>query len=175
MIIPFFNYSKLYLNYKSNFDKIFYKISSKGSFIMQQDLEIFEKNLSKFHGIDHCIGVNNATDAMQLLLVADNIGVGDEIQINVHSNTKEFNVENKDSYIIVNVNAKAVKNLTYNATSQRDKYQKAYNKKKYKTGEVDCFTFAMEILNDRLAGDLKPNPIGEDNNERFDDLKKGRS
>jgi dTDP-4-amino-4,6-dideoxygalactose transaminase len=87
MKIPFFNYSKLYLNYKNNFDKIFYNISSKGSFIMQQDLEIFEKNLSKFHGIDHCIGVNNATDAMQLLLVADNIGAGDEIIFCSHTMT----------------------------------------------------------------------------------------
>ena len=39
----------------------------------------------------------------------------------------------------------------------------------------DCFTFAMEILNDRLQGDLKRNPEGDDNDERFEDLKKDRT
>lgn len=33
----------------------------------------------------------------------------------------------------------------------------------------------MDILNNRLLGDLKRNPEGEDNDERFEDLKKGRN
>jgi len=87
MKIPFFNYSKLYLNYKYNFDKIFNDISSRGAFILQSDLEVFEKNLSEYHGIKYTIGVNNATDAMQLLLIADNIGPGDEIIFCSHTMT----------------------------------------------------------------------------------------
>lgn len=87
MKVPFFNYPKLYLSNKKNFDKIFSEISRRGAFIMQKDLEIFEKNLSKFHGIKYSIGVGNATDAMQLLLIADGVGSGDEIIYCSHTMT----------------------------------------------------------------------------------------
>jgi len=42
-------------------------------------------------------------------------------------------------------------------------------------GSLDCFTFAIDFLNGKLDGDLKRKPEGEDDDERFEDLKKGRN
>ena len=107
-------------------------------------------------------------------IMFDLTGIGDKIEIKLHKSKKIINVENRDSCIIVNVNEDAVKNVIKNASSEQNKYQDIYDKKKYKLGSVDCFTFAMDILNNRLLGDLKRNAEGEDNDKRFEDLKKGR-
>ena len=87
MNIPFFDYTKVYLSHKNKFDTIFSKLASKGSFITQGELEIFEQNLKKFQGVNYSIGVGNATDAMQLLFIADGIGVNDEILFCSHTMT----------------------------------------------------------------------------------------
>ena len=87
MIVPFFEYPKIYKNYKAEFDKIFSRVSNKGSFILQNELEEFENNLSSKHGIKYSLGVGNATDAMQLLLISDNIGPGNEILFCSHTMT----------------------------------------------------------------------------------------
>ena len=85
MKIPFFDYSQIYKIYSDDFNAIFKKISNKGSFIKQKDLELFEYNLSKFHGIKYSVGVGNATDAMQLLLIAADIGASDEVLFCSHT------------------------------------------------------------------------------------------
>jgi dTDP-4-amino-4,6-dideoxygalactose transaminase len=79
MNIPFFNYPALFNKHKSELVGIFEKVSSRGAFIMQSDLLDFESKLEKYTGIKHAIGVANATDAMQLLLKAGGVGVGDEV------------------------------------------------------------------------------------------------
>ena len=43
MNIPFFNYKKIYLSNKNLFNKKFISLATKGAFIMQKELEIFEK------------------------------------------------------------------------------------------------------------------------------------
>lgn len=87
MSIPFFDYPKVYLSYKNNFDKLFSRVASKGSFITMEELSEFEFNLAKYHGTRYSIGVANATDAMQMLLIADNIGPNDEIIFCSHTMT----------------------------------------------------------------------------------------
>ena len=42
MKIPFFDYSQIYKIYSDDFNAIFKRISNKGSFIKQKDLELFE-------------------------------------------------------------------------------------------------------------------------------------
>ena len=45
MNIPFFDYPAVFSKYKDSFLEIFDKVSSKGSFIMQDELLNFEKKL----------------------------------------------------------------------------------------------------------------------------------
>jgi len=79
MNIPFFNYSALFKGCEDELVDIFKNISSRGSFIMQNDLSNFESRIAKYTGIKHAVGVANATDAMQLLLKAGGVGAGDEV------------------------------------------------------------------------------------------------
>ena len=86
-MIPFFDYKQIFNNNKKNFEKIFNDVSSKGAFIMQEELQKFEKNLSKYHGIKYALGVGNATDAMELLLIANDVKRGSEIIFCSHTMT----------------------------------------------------------------------------------------
>ena len=84
MKIPFFNYKYLYLNNKKKLDKIFSEVASQGKFILQNDLQDFENSLSE--KLDcYVIGVNNATDALQLLLKASGIKPGGDVLISSHT------------------------------------------------------------------------------------------
>ena len=77
--IPFFDYSALFQENSQELTKIFRNVSSRGAFIMQDDLVKFEENLVKYTNVKYAVGVANATDAMQLLLKAGGISSGDEV------------------------------------------------------------------------------------------------
>jgi dTDP-4-amino-4,6-dideoxygalactose transaminase len=77
--IPFFNYPDLFTQHSKELGNIFQSVSSRGAFIMQDDLVKFENRLCEYTGVKYALGVANATDAMQLLLKAGGIGVGDEV------------------------------------------------------------------------------------------------
>lgn len=79
MNIPFFDYQSLFKQNEKNFIEIFSDVGRRGAYIMQQDLLDFEHKIQNYTNIKHAIGVANATDAMQLLLKAGGIGIGDEV------------------------------------------------------------------------------------------------
>ena len=72
MKVPFFDYKRLYLDNSSNLIEIFKNTAKNGKFILQNDLKILEKSLSEKYNC-YVVGVNNATDALQLLLKASNL------------------------------------------------------------------------------------------------------
>ena len=72
-MIKFFDYSDIYLKNRKKFLKIFDTIASKGSFILGKELEQFEKNIAKFANVKYAVGVGNATDALELMLLASDI------------------------------------------------------------------------------------------------------
>ena len=84
-IIKFFDYPDVFLKKSSEFKKIFYKICSNGHFILGPDLENFEKNLASFSGNKYAVGVANATDGLELLLMASDIGPGHEVIVSSHT------------------------------------------------------------------------------------------
>ncbi len=83
--IPFFDYPALYKRFKSEFDKIFEDVCSRGAFILQKDLEEFEFDLADYLGVKYVYGVNDGTNAMVLGLLAHNIEPNDEIIISSHT------------------------------------------------------------------------------------------
>ena len=68
--VPFFDYKQLYLKDKNFITKIFKDISSKGAFILQKEVDIFEKKICDFTKSKYAITVANGTDAMQIYLKA---------------------------------------------------------------------------------------------------------
>jgi dTDP-4-amino-4,6-dideoxygalactose transaminase len=77
--IPFFNYSHVFTSEEKNLIRIFSEVGRRGAFIMQQDLADFEKKLAAYTGAKYAVGVANATDGLQMAMLAANIGSGDEI------------------------------------------------------------------------------------------------
>ena len=66
MKIPFFDYPRLFLDKKDDYINIFSEVASRGAFIMQSDVDIFEKKLSMFSSSKYAIGVGNATDGLEI-------------------------------------------------------------------------------------------------------------
>ena len=85
MKVPFFDYPGIYNRFKVDFDQIFNDVCSRGSFILQSDLENFERELSSYLNVKHAIGVADGTNAIYLGLKALDIGVGDEVIISSHT------------------------------------------------------------------------------------------
>ena len=51
----------------------------RADLIMRGDLATFEENVAKFVGVKYAVGLNSATDALHLSLIASGIGKGDEV------------------------------------------------------------------------------------------------
>lgn len=83
--IPFFNYKKLYEENKIQYQELITDVLSRGEFIMGSDLLKFEKNLSKFLGCKHAIGVADGTAALIFSLKAAGIKQGDEVILSSHT------------------------------------------------------------------------------------------
>ncbi|WP_241982010.1 DegT/DnrJ/EryC1/StrS family aminotransferase [Cryobacterium ruanii] len=57
----------------------FDRVMANGSFILGPEVERFEAAFAAYCGVDHVLGVANGTDALELVLRAAQIGLGDEV------------------------------------------------------------------------------------------------
>jgi dTDP-4-amino-4,6-dideoxygalactose transaminase len=55
------------------------RVLGTGAFVLGPEVERFEAGFAAFCGVEHCIGVANGTDALELAIRALQIGAGDEI------------------------------------------------------------------------------------------------
>jgi UDP-2-acetamido-2-deoxy-ribo-hexuluronate aminotransferase len=55
------------------------KVLEHCQFILGPEVHEFETELAKFCGASHCVGVSSGTDALQIALMAENIGRGDAV------------------------------------------------------------------------------------------------
>lgn len=77
--IPFFDYPALFAAEEHELLEIVADVGRRGAFIMQRDLEEFERNAADYVGAKFALGVGNATDGLLLCMRAANIGPGDEV------------------------------------------------------------------------------------------------
>jgi len=83
--IPFFDYPQLFNSSEKDLINIFQEVSGRGAFIMQQDLEEFENNLANYTDSKYAVGVANATDGLQIGLMAGGLQKGGEVIISSHT------------------------------------------------------------------------------------------
>ena len=57
----------------------FDRVIESCAFVLGPDVQAFEEEFAAASGVDHCIGVGNGTDALELACRALEIGVGDEV------------------------------------------------------------------------------------------------
>lgn len=74
-----FNPTLDYDIHKSEYDHNIHSILNHGKFIMGPEIYQLEAQLEKFTGAKHAITVSNGTDALQIALMALNIGPNDEV------------------------------------------------------------------------------------------------
>ena len=77
--VPFFSYPYIFTSQEEEIMAVIRDVGHRGAFIMQKDLADFEANLAAYTGTEYTVGVANATDAIQLGLMAGGVEVGDEV------------------------------------------------------------------------------------------------
>lgn len=85
MTIKFFNPAKEFKLHEKEYTKEWKRVRSNGDLILREDVENFEKNLSKFVGVKYGVGVNSGTDALFIALKALGVGKGDRILVPSHT------------------------------------------------------------------------------------------
>ena len=63
----------------------FSKVATNASYILREEVGLFETSIAEMLGVRHAIGVNSGTDALFLALKALNIGSGDEVITVAHT------------------------------------------------------------------------------------------
>jgi dTDP-4-amino-4,6-dideoxygalactose transaminase len=74
-----------YLRYAEEIQGAISRVLNSGWYILGQEVASFEKEFSAFHGVAHCVGVANGTDALAIALRACGVVSGDEIITVSHS------------------------------------------------------------------------------------------
>ena len=79
MKVPFLDIKGAHRPITGELLEAFSRVLESGWFILGKELSRFEADFAKFCGVQHCIGVANGLDALQLILRAYDIGAGDEV------------------------------------------------------------------------------------------------
>ncbi|NMA13120.1 MAG: DegT/DnrJ/EryC1/StrS family aminotransferase [Chloroflexi bacterium] len=79
MKVPFLDLSKQYTSISSEIDNAYSRVINSGWYILGEEVETFEKEFAEYNKVDHCIGVGNGLEALQLILMGLDIGRGDEV------------------------------------------------------------------------------------------------
>lgn len=83
--VPFFNYPHVFTANEDELLRVIQDVGRRGAFIMQKDLEGFERNIAEYLGAKYVLGMANATDALHLAVRAAGIGPGDEVIFSSHT------------------------------------------------------------------------------------------
>jgi dTDP-4-amino-4,6-dideoxygalactose transaminase len=84
-IIAFFNYCALFAEEEEEIMQTIRRVLAGGRFILQEELEQFERRLADFVGVRYAFGVGNGTDGLLLALRASGIEQGAEVIIPAHT------------------------------------------------------------------------------------------
>ena len=85
MKVEFYGHVRQYRNLQKEIDANLQQVLLSGQYVMGPMLKRFEEELARYHGMKYATGVGNGTDAIWLMLMALDIGTGDEVI--THPNT----------------------------------------------------------------------------------------
>ncbi len=77
--MQFIDLKAQYQNLKSEIDNAIHSVLDHGQYIMGQNVTEFENALSEYTNMKHVVSCGNGTDALQMIFMAYNIGVGDAV------------------------------------------------------------------------------------------------
>ncbi len=85
MKVEFYGHVRQYHNLQKEIDANIQRVLESGQYVQGPMLKQFEAELAAYHGMKYAVGVGNGTDAIWLVLMALDIGPGDEVI--THTNT----------------------------------------------------------------------------------------
>lgn len=83
--VPFFDWAGLYAERADEFARIMHETAARGGFILQRDVEDFERELARFLGVRHAVGVSDGTNAILLGLRASSLPREAEVILPSHA------------------------------------------------------------------------------------------
>ncbi len=83
--VPFLDLTEHNRRIASEWQPAIEAVTSQSQFILGPAVERFEAAFARYIGVDHCVGLNNGTSALQLALQACDVGPGDEVITTPHT------------------------------------------------------------------------------------------
>lgn len=81
MEIPFVDLKAQEAEVREEVEAGWRSVLDRTAFVLGDEVRIFEEAFAAFSGVDHCIGVANGTDALELALRSVDVGPGDEVLV----------------------------------------------------------------------------------------------
>jgi dTDP-4-amino-4,6-dideoxygalactose transaminase len=78
-MIPFLDLKAQYAGIKTELDEAVLKVLGSGRYILGEEVAAFEREFAAYCGARHAIAVNTGTSALNLSLLAEGVGPGDEV------------------------------------------------------------------------------------------------
>jgi len=85
MNVPFIDLQAQIRSLRPEIDEVIADVLNTNAFIDGRYNEIFCENFATFLGVNHCIGVGNGTDGLEIALLTLGIGAGDEVIVPANS------------------------------------------------------------------------------------------
>ena len=83
--IPLVDLRAQYFSIRKEIDEAIASVIGEASFIGGRRVEAFEHEFAAYVGMPYCVSCGNGTDAIEILLKALGVGVGDEVIVPAHS------------------------------------------------------------------------------------------
>jgi dTDP-4-amino-4,6-dideoxygalactose transaminase len=77
--VPFNDFRSPYQELRAELDDAYARFMQSGWYVLGDEVAFFENEYAAYCGSSHCVGVGNGLDAMELVLRAWDIGIGDEV------------------------------------------------------------------------------------------------
>lgn len=78
-MVPFLDLGAATAEIRTELDAAVGRVLQSGRYVLGPEVEAFEREFAAFVGTDHCVGVGNGLDAIELALRALGVGPGDEV------------------------------------------------------------------------------------------------
>jgi len=85
MPVPFVDLKAQYRAIRSEIDAAIQDVVANTAFVLGPAVERFERNFAEFLGVRHVVGTSNGTTAIQLSLLAMDVGPGHEVIVPAHT------------------------------------------------------------------------------------------
>ena len=77
--VPFLDLAAQHDEIREELDQAWHQVTGANAFIGGAHVEQFESEFSSYCGVDHCVGVANGTDALELIFSGLGLGTDDEV------------------------------------------------------------------------------------------------